>query len=63
MITIRGIITEISQGVETNSITIAKDKAKSKLRFSPMDIDLDEFNIGDQMTIVIERDKTLFDKE
>lgn len=61
MIQIKGKITEITKGVDAHSLTIQDGKAKSKVKFNPSEIDIDEFEIGQSPTIVIEKDATLFD--
>lgn len=60
---INGKITEITKGVDAHSITIQDGKAKSKVKFNVGEIDIDEFSIGEGLTIVIEKDATLFDKK
>ena len=66
MFTIKGIITEISQGEKVNGITIRDaigGKITSKLKFSPREIDIEEYQVGETITIVVEKEKTLFNKD
>lgn len=62
MIQITGIITEKTEGEEVNSITITQGKAKSKIKFTPMQAEIEDFQIGEKLTVVIEKEATLFDK-
>ena len=62
MITLKGTIVEVAQGMKFNWIIIQVGKARSKLKFSPIDFDIEEYNIGDNITIMIEHDATLFNK-
>ena len=63
MIQITGQIIEKTEGEEVNSVTIQNGKAKSKIKFTPMQANIEDFDIGETLTIVIEKDATLFSKK
>lgn len=62
MIEIRGTIVEVSKGIELNSIKVVNNKAKSTIKFTPAQVDIEQFEVGKDVTIVIETDDTLFSR-
>ena|SRR3990167_8258204 len=61
MIEIKGVIDEVIIGTENDGLVIACGKRKSRVKLTAGEVEREGFQPMDAVTIVIERDATLFD--